>query len=183
MDTYNVPGAEMMGENVKKLLKRCGEGVRIMPLAKIANPQVIELDDFCRVRDFVFMWGGKGIKIGKYSDIQPHVVVWGGGTLEIGDRVSVGPGSVLLTAVYSHEKGMRMVDGLGEGTTKALYGKLTIGNDVYIGAQSTLMPEIVIGEGAVVGAGSFVNKNCDSYGIYVGSPAKKIAERPRLDPL
>jgi dTDP-4-amino-4,6-dideoxy-D-glucose acyltransferase len=179
MVQYNVPGAEMMGENVRSLLKRCGKEVRLMPLAKIANPGVVEIDDHSRVRDFVFVWGGQGVKIGKYCDIQPHVVVWGGGTLEIGDRVSVGPGSVLLTAVYSHAAGLKMVDGLGEGTTKALYGKLTIGSDVYIGANCTIMPEIVVGDGAILGAGSFVNKNCEPWGIYVGSPAKKIAERPR----
>lgn len=183
MDTYNVPGSEMMGENVKDKLKKAGERIRLMPLAKIANPGVVELDDDCRVRDFVFIWGGKGVKIGKFCDIQPHVVVWGGGTLEIGDRVSVGPGCVLLTAVYSHAEGLRMVDGLGEGTTKALYGKLTIKSDVYIGANCTIMPNITVGEGAVVGAGSFVNKDCEPLGIYVGSPAKKVAERPKLQPL
>jgi galactoside O-acetyltransferase len=181
--TYNVPGAEMMGDNVRKLLKKVGENVRLMPLAKIANAQVVEIGDHTRVRDFAFMWGGKGIKIGRYCDIQPHVVVWGGGTLEIGDRVSVGPGSVLLTAVYSHAPGLRMVDGLGDGMSEALYGKLTVGTDVYVGAQCTLMPNIVIGEGAVLGAGSFINKDCEPYGIYVGSPAKKIGTRPPLKPI
>lgn len=181
MTTYNVPGAEMMGENVRVSLKRAGTGLRLMPLAKIANPGVVEIDDHCRVRDFVFIWGGQGVKIGKHCDIQPHVVVWGGGTLEIGDRVSVGPGTVLLTAVYSHEQGLKMVDGMGEGDSKPLYGKLTIGNDVYIGANCTLMPDISIGEGAILGAGSFVNKTCDPWGIYVGSPAKKIAERPKSE--
>ncbi len=178
---YDLPGSEMMGENVKSRLKKVGEGIRLMPLAKIANPGVVELDDFCRVRDFVFIWGGQGVKIGKYCDVQPHVVVWGGGTLEVHDRVSIGPGSVLLTAIYSYEKGMRMVDGLGEGTTKALYGKLTIQSDVYVGANCTLMPNIVVGEGAIIGAGSFVNKDCEPFGIYVGSPARKVAERPRFD--
>lgn len=179
MDIYNVPGAELMGENVKAKLKKVGEGVRLQPLAKIANAHVVELDDFVRVRDFVFIWGGQGVTIGKYCDIQPHVVVWGGGTLEIGDRVSVGPGTVLLTAVYSYEGGLKMVDGLGEGSSKALYGKLMIGSDVYIGANCTLMPDITVGEGAILGAGSFVNKDCEPWGIYVGSPAKKIAMRPK----
>ena len=69
MDVYNVPDAELMGENVKAKLKSVGEGVRLMPLAKIANAHVVELGDFCRVRDFVFIWGGQGVKIGKHCDI------------------------------------------------------------------------------------------------------------------
>jgi galactoside O-acetyltransferase len=53
-----------------------------------------------------------------------------------------------------------------------------VGNDVYIGAKSVIMP-VTIGEGAVIGAGSFVNKDCEPWGN-VGSPAKKIGERPRF---
>jgi len=177
--TYTIKGMELMGDNVKDQLKRCGEGVRMHPLSKIGNPGVVELDDFCRVCDFVFIWGGQGVRIGKHTDMQPHVVVWGGGKLTIGDRVSVGPGSVLLTAVYSHKEGLKMVDGLGEGQSKALYGELTIKDDVYIGANCSLMPDITIAEGCVIGAGSFVNKDTEPWGIYVGSPAKRIAERPK----
>lgn len=181
MNTYNIDGAEFMGENVKASLKKVGADVTIMPLAKICRPQVVELDDDCRVCDFVFIWGGQGVKIGKNCDVQPHVTVWGGGALEVGDRVSIGLGSVLLTAVYSHAAGLKMVDGLAEGEASALYGKLTIGTDVYIGASCTLMPDITIGEGAILGAASFVNRDCEPWGIYVGSPAKKIGMRPRME--
>jgi dTDP-4-amino-4,6-dideoxy-D-glucose acyltransferase len=179
MISYNVAGAEFMGDNVRASLKSVGSGVRIMPLAKICLPHMVELGDDCRVCDFVFIWGGTGVKIGKNCDIQPHVTVWGGGSLEVGDRVSPGLSSVLLTAVYSHSAGLKMVDGLPEDEAKALYGKLTIGTDAYIGASCTLMPNITIGEGAILGAASFVNKDCEPWGIYVGSPAKKIGTRPR----
>ena len=107
------------------------------------------------------------------------MVVWGGGQLLVGNRVSIGPGSVLLTAVYSYMEGLKMVDGLGEGSVNALYGKLVIGDDVYIGANCTLMPDITIGVGAVIGAGSFINKDAEPWGIYVGSPAKKVGVRPQ----
>jgi galactoside O-acetyltransferase len=169
-----------MGDNVRDKLKRCGEGVRLYPLAKIAKPEVVELDDYCRIRDFSFMYGGNGIIIGKYTDIQPHVVVWGGGALEVGNYVSVAVGTVLLTAVYAHLEGLRMVDGMPEGQSHALYGKLIIKDDAYIGANCTLMPNITIGEGAIIGAGSFVNKDLDDWGIYVGSPVKRIGTRPSL---
>ncbi|MEW6079011.1 MAG: acyltransferase [Thermodesulfobacteriota bacterium] len=171
---------ENMGENVINKLKSCGTGVRINPLAKIALPDRVDLGDHCRICDFVFIFAGKGVKIGCYTDIQPHVTFWGGGETIIGDRVSVGPGTVLLSAVYAHDEGLMMVDGLPEGSARALYGKLVIQNDVYIGANCTLMPEIIVGEGAILGAGSFANRDLDPWGIYAGSPARKIGERKPL---
>lgn len=168
----------LMGENVKDKLRSCGEDVKIYPMAKIALPHVVDLGNHCRIGDFVFIFAGKGVKIGEYTDVQPHTIIWGGGLTIIGDRVSTGPGTVFLSAVYSHAKGLKMVDGLEDGATKVLGGKLIVGDDVYIGARSVIMP-ITIGEGAVIGAGSFVNKDVEPWGIYVGSPARKIGERER----
>ncbi len=47
-----------------------------------------------------------------------------------------------------------------------------IGHDVWIGADSIIKQGITIGDGAVVGANSFVNKDVPPYAIVVGSPAK-----------
>ncbi len=175
----DIKDIHLMGENVKDLLRSCGEGVKIFPMAKIVKPHVVDLGAHCRIGDFVFMFAGEGVKIGEHTDVQPHTIFWGGGLTILGDRVSTGPGTVFLSATYSHHTpGLKMVDGLGEGSTKTLGGKLIVGNDVYIGAKSTIMP-VNIGDGAVIGAGSFVNKDVDPWGIYVGSPAKKIGERPR----
>ena len=174
---FDIADKELMGEHVKSKLKKCGEGVKVYPLAKLAYPHVIELGNYCRIRDFVFIFAGQGVVVGDYSDLQPTSVIWGGGTTIIGNRVSVGPGTVLLSAVYSHEPGLKMVDGMPEGASKALYGKLVIGDDVYIGANCTLMPEITVGDGAVIGAGSFVNKDVEPGTIVAGSPARKIGLR------
>ncbi len=168
-----------MGDNVRSLMKECSDTAKIFPLAKLCRPEVIEIGDWARIHDFVFMWGGRGIKIGKYNDIQPFVNIWGGGELVMGDYISVGGGSQLLTATYDY-RGYRMVDGLPDGHTNTLFGKLVVENDVYIGVNCTIMPNVTIGEGAVIGGGSFVNKNIDPWSIYVGSPAKKIGERPKL---
>jgi dTDP-4-amino-4,6-dideoxy-D-glucose acyltransferase len=176
---FDIEDKDLMGENVKSKLKKCGAGVRIYPLAKLAFPHFIELGDFCKIRDFVFIFAGKGVTIGEHSDFQPHSVIWGGGTTSIGNRVSVGPGTVLLSAVYSHAKGLKMVDGLPDGTSTAMYGKLLIGDDVYIGANCSLMPNIIVGEGAVIGAGSFVNKDVDPWTIVAGSPARRIGLRQK----
>lgn len=179
METLDI---ELMGDNVRSKLKSCGEGVKLYPMAKIAFPQVVELGNHVKVRDFAFIFAGEGFIVGDHTDIQPHTVVWGGGLTILGARVSTGPGTVFLSATYSHAPGLRMVDGLPEGEAVAIGGKLVVGDDVYIGARCVIMP-VTIGEGAVIGAGSFVNKDCEPYGIYVGSPAKKIGERPKLNPV
>jgi acetyltransferase-like isoleucine patch superfamily enzyme len=166
----------LMGEEVKKLLLWWGEGVTIHPLAKICRPEAVVLMSHCTIGDFVFIWGGESTEIGFYSHIQVGVKIWGGGTTIIGNYVSVGLGSVLLSAVYDYKAGLRMVDHLPDGETKTLLGRLVIKDDVYIGANCIIMP-VTIGEGAIIGAGSLVTKDLDPWGIYVGSPCKQIGER------
>lgn len=179
MEAYKLDGIELMGEHVKDKLRSFGDNVKIYPMAKIAYPHVVDIGSNSKVRDFAFIFAGEGVQIGEYTDIQPHTIIWGGGLTIIGDRVSTGPGTVFLSATYSHAAGLKMVDGMGEGESVTLGGRLVVGNDVYIGARSTIMP-VTIGDGCVIGAGSFVNKDCEPWGIYVGSPARRIGERPRL---
>ncbi len=52
-----------------------------------------------------------------------------------------------------------------------------IGNDVWIGCNSTVLRGVTIGNGAVIGANSLVNKDVPPYAIVVGSPAKVIKYR------
>lgn len=48
---------------------------------------------------------------------------------------------------------------------------------VLIGTGSTVLPGVTIGEGTSIGAMTLVNKSLDSWGIYIGIPAKKIKDR------
>lgn len=55
--------------------------------------------------------------------------------------------------------------------------EVTIGNDVWIGANAVIMPGITIGDGAIVAAGAVVTKNVKPYEIVGGVPAKHIRYR------
>ena len=55
--------------------------------------------------------------------------------------------------------------------------KVTIGNDVWIGMRSIIMPGVKIGNGAVIGAGAIVTKDVPDYAIVGGVPAKVIKYR------
>lgn len=50
--------------------------------------------------------------------------------------------------------------------------KCTIGNDVWIGANAIILAGVKIGDGAIIGANSFVNKDVEDYSIVTGTPAK-----------
>ncbi len=53
-------------------------------------------------------------------------------------------------------------------------GKVILKKRCKIGANSVILPGIIIGENATVGANSFVNKNIPSNETWVGSPARKL---------
>lgn len=53
----------------------------------------------------------------------------------------------------------------------------TIGNDVFIGANVTVLDGVTIGDGAVIGAGAVVTKDIPPYAVAVGVPAKVVKYR------
>lgn len=56
-------------------------------------------------------------------------------------------------------------------------GDTVVGNDVWIGKDVTIMPGVKIGDGAIIGATSFVAKDVEPYSIVGGNPAKVIKRR------
>lgn len=56
-------------------------------------------------------------------------------------------------------------------------GDTVVGNDVWIGQNSTILPGVHIGDGAIIGANSVVGSNVPPYSIVVGNPAKITRKR------
>lgn len=56
-------------------------------------------------------------------------------------------------------------------------GNTVVGNDVWFGAESLIMPGIQIADGAVIGARSVVTKNIGPYEIWAGNPARFVKKR------
>jgi acetyltransferase-like isoleucine patch superfamily enzyme len=54
------------------------------------------------------------------------------------------------------------------------FGKISIGNNVYVGNNVLIMPGVTIGNDIIIGAGSVVTKSLDSGFVFAGNPAKKI---------
>ena len=118
----------------------------------------------------LFFQRGGGISIGNGSGLGVNCLVHG--PLEIGDKVMMGPDVVILTHTHNIDR-----TDIPMGDQGSRIEKVTIGNDVWIGMRSIIMPGVKIGNGAVIGAGAVVTKDVPDYAIVGGVPARIIKFR------
>ena len=60
-------------------------------------------------------------------------------------------------------------------------GEIHIGKGVMVGMESTIMPGVTIGDGAIIGAGSLVVKDVPAWTVAMGVPAKVVKEIPKRE--
>jgi acetyltransferase-like isoleucine patch superfamily enzyme len=112
------------------------------------------------------------IKIGKRGYININCFMQGSGGVEIGDDVIIGPNVSFYSENHNFLDKKKLIK--DQGFTRK---KIIVGNDVWLGANVTILPGISLGDGCVVGAGAIVTKSFPSYSVIAGVPAKKIKER------
>ncbi len=83
------------------------------------------------------------------------------------NNIAVGPGVYFLGAGHNYH----------ELSIPEICKDIIVHDNVWIGARSTIMHGVVIGEGAVVAAGSLVVKDVPSWSVVAGTPARKVKER------
>ena len=104
---------------------------------------------------------------------QHGIVVFPG--VQIGQNVTLGDHNhILYNAVISH--GCTLWDFVTVCSGAVLAGEVTVGDDVFIGANATIIHGgITIGDGATIGAGAVVLANVPPGATVVGSPARVLA--------
>ncbi len=105
----------------------------------------------------------KGVTIGRRCKVQSHAFICE--LVTIGDDCFISHGVMFINDVFA--------DGRPAGGRKELWKTTTIGNNVSIGTNATILP-VVISDNVVVGAGSVVTKDIYEPGVYAGNPARKI---------
>ena len=124
-----------------------------------------------RVARLLRRWGlnrliSRGLRVGKnfqyekgllIDKIYPHLI-------SIGD-------DVIFSAdvkVLAHDAGLRNIMGIVK------IGHVTIGNRVFVGLGTIILPNVTIGDNVIVGAGSVVSRNLPSGTVCAGSPARVL---------
>lgn len=107
-----------------------------------------------------------GMKVGKKFGRLNGVILdpshcW---LIEIGDNVTMAPRVHILCHDASTKKFLNY--------TKI--GRVTIGNNVFIGAESVVLPGVTIGNNVIIGANSTVTHDVPDNTVVVGSPARRL---------
>ena len=112
---------------------------------------------------------GYNITVGNYFYSNHNLVINDGAGVTFGDNVFIAPNCCFTTAEHPIDPEQRK-QGL------EIAKPITIGNNVWIGAGSTILAGVTIGDNTVIGAGSVVKKSIPSNVVAVGVPCKVLRE-------
>lgn len=153
--------------------KKCGK-VRFSVSLTLTGMKNISLGDGCRIGRSAFLTCTAGtLTLAENVSISPLVTIGADqGEIDIGAHVAIGPGTVIRAANHCFSCQDRPIMHQGH-----LPGKIVIENDVWIGANCVITPDVRIGRGAIVGAGAVVTRNVTPFSIVGGVPAREIGKR------
>ncbi|MDD5069567.1 MAG: acyltransferase [Candidatus Omnitrophica bacterium] len=108
---------------------------------------------------------GDWVTLGRYTTIAVK------GRVSIGSYTQIAAFCYILDHNHAFDRGSLILN------QKAGIGHVSIGQDCWIGAHVMILPNVTIGDGAVIGAGSIVTKDIPPYTIAAGNPARIIKDR------
>lgn len=109
----------------------------------------------------------KRVSIGARTRVQSHSFICE--FVTIGSDCFIGHGVMFINDTFA-------AGGPARGD-KSLWRSTTVGDDVSIGSNATIMPVLICG-GTVIGAGAVVTRDITEPGIYAGNPARKLRALP-----
>jgi acetyltransferase-like isoleucine patch superfamily enzyme len=143
---------------------KLGEGVKIYAFVNLYG---CEIGDGSKVGTFVEIQ--KGAKIGKQVKISSHSFICEGVTIE--DEVFIGHGVMFINDKYPRST---TEDGQLQTGADWVCTPTLIKRGASIGSNATILCGVIVGEGALVGAGSVVTRDVPAGAVVAGNPAHPI---------
>jgi dTDP-4-amino-4,6-dideoxy-D-glucose acyltransferase len=161
-------------------LKSVGKNTKISRKCSIYMPEKISIGDNTRIDDFCCLVGGeKGINIGSNVHIAHYCLLGGTGGITIKDFAGVSSRTALYSATDDYLGSSLTGPTIPKKYLNVTKGEIVLNKHVIIGTNSTVLPNVTIGEGSAVGAHSLVTKSLAPWGVYVGVPVKRIKDRKK----
>ena len=140
-------------------------------------PHKLQIGSNCLLEEGVFFKYDGIYSVGKAITIGERCFI--GRFTEFNIKLNINIGNDCLiasnTKFVDHDHGMNRADIMSVQDCDSQ--AISIGNDVWIGANVVLLKGVTIGDGAVVAAGSVVTKSIPEFEVWGGVPARKISQR------
>lgn len=153
---------------------RIGSRVRLGKHSAIQRPWCLSIDDRSQLEHQVHIKATDDraeIKIGKSVFVGFNCEFDITAKLVIGDHVLIAPGCFITDHNHRHAANKLISE---QGCESAA---VILEDDVWLGAHVVVLPGLTIGRGAIVAAGSVVNRDVESMSIVAGVPARPIGKR------
>ena len=138
-----------------------------------------EVGHRCLIESPVYSsWGCKNIHLGNGVYCNQGVTFLDDNDIFIGDGVLIGPNTVISTAGHTISTKYRDAP---KGIVHNFALPVTIGNNVWIGANVTILPGVTVGDNSVIGAGSVVSKDIPANSVVRGNPCRVVREISERD--
>lgn len=161
-------------ENRKNV--KIGRGTIIDPLSVIKGGKkagdIVSIGKASRIRRNCYISASEGtIQIGDNVLVAHNSWIAGRGVIEIGENTLIGPNVVIVSSNHDLSKSEQPTMFVPE-----IPGIINIGSKCWIGANSTIVPNVNIGTNCIIAAGSVVTKDIPNNTLVAGNPAKSIRE-------
>lgn len=159
-------------------LKEYGTNVLISRKCSIYGASHISIGNNVRIDDFCILSGN--IKIGSYVHIAAYSSLFAGDSgIDIDDFCGISSRSALY-AESDDYTGNALTNPTVPEKYKLITGKkIIMERHSLIGTGCTVLPGVIVGEGASIGAMSLINKDIEPWTMNVGCPCKKVRKRSK----
>ncbi len=159
-----------------------GQEVYISSKASLYGVEYMHIGNRVRIDDFCLLSvGPEGLYIGDWVHVSAYALLVGRARITLGDFVNIGA----RTAVYTNSddfSGASLTNPLvHEAYKQVTYAPVTLEKHALVATQCTLLPGVVMQEGAALGAHSLAKGELERFWIYGGVPARKL--KPRKEDL
>lgn len=158
-------------------LKSLGENVLISKKCSIYSPEKVSIGNNVRIDDFCILSGD--ITLGSNIHISAFCALYGANGIIIEDYSGMSPRSIIFSAIDDFHGDYLIGPIHPKELTNVTGGTVVLRKYSQLGANTIVMPNIIIEEGSVTGAMTFVNKNLEAWTVNVGIPVKKINVRSK----
>lgn len=160
-----------------KGFKSIGKGCKISRKASFYGCSNISIGDNVRIDDFCIITGN--VTLGSNIHISAYVALYGAEGIIFEDYTGISARSTIYSAMDDFSGDYLIGPIHKDSATHVTGGKVIVKKYSQIGANVLIFPNLIIGEGCVVGACSMVRCNLLPWGIYYGIPAVRMKERKK----